>query len=414
MCATNREPSIARLIVSQSWQHRQSPAGSEQCGAVPAFLASLVLGLHVEDDAVAVLTIPHPDLVTGLLSEIPQYLAHPVSNTLRDLDVYVGRPLDELFPAPRRVPPMSVRPRWRWPGLVSDDLVFRSLHVPIEPKFRRRYLEQYRETHLVYARRIRPATSRGRPRLLYLHGYMQPESYLEEVTLLAGMARWLDVEVIQLQPPYHGRRAPRGSRFSGEFYWTADLVRSLEALRQTLLDARTLLSCLLRDDARPVGVTGLSLGGALTLGLTCLDERFAFSVPLAAHMDLAALVADAPVLAKMRRDLRSFGWDRKRFAAFVAGIGWRELRPKLPAERILLMAASNDRFFEPRVVEHMWKQWGKPAIHWYPTSHMGFIAHLPEVLRLMREFIDRHAGVGGETGVADQVTPVRVTARRRA
>jgi len=312
-----------------------------------------------------------------------------VTNTLDGLDAYAARPVEELFPAPQRVPKMTVRTRWRLPGLVSEDLVFRSLHVPIEPRFRRRYLQHYRETHQVYARRIRPAAARRRPRLLYLHGYMQPETYIEEFALLAGMAVQLNAEVIQMQFPYHGRRTPSGARFSGEFYWTADLVRSVEALRQTLLDARTLLSCLLAKDGRPVGVSGLSLGGALTLILTCLEERFAFSVPLIAHMDLAALVADAPVLGRMRRDLRSFGWGNKQFGKFVASIGWHELLPKLPADRILLVAASNDRFFDPRVVKRMWKRWGEPSIRWYPTSHMGFIAHLPEVLGVMRQFIDQ-------------------------
>jgi len=327
--------------------------------------------------------------VTGALSELLQFGAHAVTNTLDGLDAYAARPVEELFPAPQRVPKMTVRTRWRLPGLVSEDLVFRSLHVPIEPRFRRRYLQHYRETHQVYARRIRPAAARRRPRLLYLHGYMQPETYIEEFALLAGMAVQLNAEVIQMQFPYHGRRTPSGARFSGEFYWTADLVRSVEALRQTLLDARTLLSCLLAKDGRPVGVSGLSLGGALTLILTCLEERFAFSVPLIAHMDLAALVADAPVLGRMRRDLRSFGWGNKQFGKFVASIGWHELLPKLPADRILLVAASNDRFFDPRVVKRMWKRWGEPPIRWYPTSHMGFIAHLPEVLGVMRQFIDQ-------------------------
>lgn len=326
--------------------------------------------------------------MTGTLSEILQYVTHPVSNTLGDLDTYSGRPLEELFPAPRRVPAVSVRTRWRLPGLVSEDLEFRSLHVPLERKFRRRYLEDYRETHHVYARRIRPTAARRRPRLLYLHGYMQPESYIEEFSLLTSMALRLNAEIIQMQFPYHGRRTPHGSRFSGEFYWTADLVRSFEALRQTLLDARTLLSCLFEEDARPVGIAGLSLGGALTLILTCLDERFAYSVPLIAHMDLEALVADAPVLRRMRRDLRSFGWGRKEFGAFVASVGWQELLPKLSVDRILLIAASNDGFFDPRVVKQMWKRWGEPAIRWYPTSHMGFLVHLPEVLRVMRAFID--------------------------
>lgn len=328
----------------------------------------------------------HADEVAGALSEFLQFAARPVSNTLADLGIYAGRPVAQLFPAPRGVPEVSVRRRWRLPGLISEDIEFRSLHVPLERKFRRRYLEDYPETHRVCARRIRPGAVRRR--LLYLHGYMQPETYVEEFALLAGMALRLDAEVIQMQFPYHGRRTPRGSRFSGEFYWTADLVRSVEALRQTVLDARTLLSILLAEDARPVGVSGLSLGGALTAILTCLEERFAFSVPLIAHMDLAELVADAPVLGRMRRDLRSFGWGKEEFAGFVAGMGWYDLRPKLPVERILLIAASDDRFFDPRLVERMWKQWGKPPIRWYPCSHMGFLPHLPEVLRVMRKFIE--------------------------
>ena len=333
--------------------------------------------------------ILHPDEVTGALSRILGRFAHPAPNTLADLGVYRGLPVNVLFPEPRRMTAARVTPRWSLPGLVSEDVVFPSLHEPIEPKFRERYVTEYRATHTVYARRIRPLSARRRPRLLYLHGYMQPETYLEELSLLVGMALRLNVEVVQLQPPYHGRRTPRGARFGGEFYWTADLVRSIEALRQNLLDARTLLGWLLHEDARPVGVLGLSLGGALTQILTCLDARFAFSIPLIAHMDLAALVADAPVLAGVREELRRFGWEAEHFREFVRDIGWYDLRPKLPPRRILLFAASNDRFFDPAVVEKMWKRWGKPPIRWYPCSHMGFIAHLPEVLRAVREFVDR-------------------------
>jgi acetyl esterase/lipase len=204
------------------------------------------------------------------------------------------------------------------------------------------------------------------------------------------MALRLDVEIVQLQPPYHGRRTPRGSRFGGELYWTADMVRSLEALRQNVLDARTLLAWLLREDPRPVGLSGLSLGGALALLLTCLDRRFAFSIPLIAHMDLAALMADAPVLARTRAELRAFGWTDEDFRRFVSDIGWYRLRPKLPRQRIHLFAAADDRFFDPAVVEAMWRRWGRPPIHWYPCSHMGFIARLPEALRVMRAVVDRH------------------------
>jgi acetyl esterase/lipase len=331
--------------------------------------------------------LPHPDLVVGVLADVVNRLGHSPSDTLDELRSYAGRPLDELFPEPTRVPRVRRRQRWRFGGLVSEDLVFRSPHEPLDPVFARRYRAYYPETHTVYARHVRPVRG-SRPRLLYYHGYMQPETPIEELAVLVTLCRLLDVEVVQIQPPYHGRRTPRLSRYGGELYWTADMVRSFEALRQSVLDARVLLGWLLAQDPRPVGIAGLSLGGALSLALTCLEERFAFSVPLIAHMDFAALLADAPVLGRMRRDLRRFGWGPEDLADFQKEIGWDALRPRIPRERIFLFGASEDRFFRPELVEDLWVRWGRPRIQWYPCSHMGFVAHAPQAIPLIREFVD--------------------------
>jgi pimeloyl-ACP methyl ester carboxylesterase len=344
--------------------------------------------------------LPHPDDVTGALSGVLTLLAAPTRNTLADVAVYRGLPPEVLFPAPGSTPEARVTTRWRMPGMVSEDIVFPSLHEPIEPGFRERYVGEYAEIRTVYARRIRPASARERPRLVYLHGYLQPETYVEELALLVSMARLLDVEVVQLQPPYHGRRTPRAARFGGELYWTADLVRSIEALRQSLLDARTLLRWLHADDARPAGIMGLSLGGALTLALTCLEHGFAFSIPLIAHMDLAAMVADAPVLRRMRHELRLFGWGIDEFRRFVEDLGWYALAPRLAPDRIAMFAASDDHFFDPAIVEETWRSWGRPAIRWYPGSHMGFLTRLPDVMAEARRFIDACAARPGAGGAA--------------
>jgi len=309
-------------------------------------------------------------------------------NTLARLGVYEGLDLATLFPAPERVPEVTIGRRWRVPGLESENLSFRSLHEPLEPAFRRYYHARRRRIQTVYARRIRPSVDPDRPRLLYLHGYMQPETILEEVAVLASMARLLHMEVVQIQPPYHGSRKPRGSLFDGELYWTADLVRSVESLRQSLLDARTLLAWMRSESSAPVGVAGLSLGGALAAALTCLEPGFSFSAPLVAHMDLGALVADAPVLGAMRADLADFGWTPGDFAAFTERIGWNDLRPVISRERIHLFAADDDHFFCPEVVREMWTRWGEPAIRWYPGSHMGFLVHMPDAVMQLRAFVD--------------------------
>jgi dienelactone hydrolase len=332
--------------------------------------------------------LQHPDELLGALVRAVQVLRPRVENTIHRVGAYEGLPLGAIFPAPERVPSVTRRIRWRIGGVTSEDLSFASLHEPIEPSFRRYYHARRRRIHTVYARRIRRSTGLERPQLLYIHGYMQPETMVEELALLATMAAALDMDLVQIQPPYHGRRKPNSSRFDGELFWTADVVRSIESLRQTVLDARTLLAWMRAESARPVGISGLSLGGAFTAVLTCLEPGFAFSAPLIAHMDLGALVAHAPVLGAMREDLTRFGWQVEDFARFVARLGWDELRPVIPTDRIHLFAAKDDRFFRPDVVRAMWRRWGKPKIRWYPGSHMGFLTHLPDAIGRLRRFVD--------------------------
>jgi dienelactone hydrolase len=332
---------------------------------------------------------PHLDDLAGVLVRLVSRLAPPAAeNSVADLGAYESCTLDDLFPAPARVPVVNVKRRWHALGVESDLAWFPSLHRPIEPRFARRY-DSYRANHTVWTRWLRPAGAERRPRLVYLHGFMQPETPIEELTLLTSIATQLRVEVVQVQPPYHGRRKPRGSRFDGELFFTADVVRSIEALRQSILDARTVLAWLREQDDRPVGVTGLSLGGALTAALTCLEPGFGFSAPLIAHMDVAATFADAPVLENVRRELRAFGFEPADLARLLDRAGWSELRPALPPERILILAASDDRFFRPELVKEMWKRWGEPPIHWYPCSHMGFLAHLPDAIARVAALVDR-------------------------
>ena len=331
--------------------------------------------------------MPNLDDIAGVLVRPLQLLRSRPHNTLDRLHVYEGASRESLFPAPDRLPRVRRRRRWSLPGFENEDLWFASPHEPMEPMFNAHYHARARRIQTVYARRIRPKSSAGRPRLLYIHGYMQPETVVEEHGLLGSIAKALNVEIVHLQPPYHGRRNPRSSPYDGERFWTADVVRSLEAMRQTVLDARTMLSVMLDESPTPVGVAGLSLGGAFSATLACLEPRFAFAAPLIAHMHMGALLRDAPVLGAMRSDLARFGWSPRDFGDFFERIGWNELEPVIPPERILLLAAEHDRFFDADSMRTMWRRWGEPEIHWYPTSHLGFIPNMPGAIARLRRFV---------------------------
>ncbi len=332
--------------------------------------------------------MPNLDDMAGVLVRPLQLFRARPHNTLDRLHAYDGLSREALFPAPTRLPNVRTRPRWSLPGFANEDLSFASLHEPVEPLFSEHYHARSRRIQTVYAKRIRPNGVTGRPRLLYIHGYMQPETVVEELGLLSTMARALDIEIVHMQPPYHGRRKPRRSPYDGERFWTADVVRSFESMRQTIIDARTLLSVMLAESPGPVGVVGISLGGSFSATLACLEPRFDFSAPLVAHMDMGALLRDAPVLGAMRKDLAGFGWTPNDFGDFFERIGWDELLPVIPKERLLLFAAEHDRFFDPDVLRIMWSRWGEPEIHWYRTSHMGFIPHMPSAIRHLQRFIN--------------------------
>ena len=36
----------------------------------------------------------------------------------------------------------------------------------------------------------------------------------------------------------------------------------------------------------------------------------------------------------------------------------------------------------------MWRRWGEPPIHWYPCSHMGFLAYLPDAIARVGALVD--------------------------
>lgn len=328
------------------------------------------------------------DEVVGLGSRALFLLASESEASFGRLDRYRRAALPRLFPAPGE-PNVTVRKRWTVGGLVGEELRFRSSYRPLDDEFRRLWEHEYGECVIASARRVRHLDGRRRPTLLYLHGWLQPETAMEEALILTQLALRLDLDVVQLQPPYHGRRQPRGSRFSGELYLSADLLRTLEAIRQNVIEARELTSWLIAAGHGPVGVTGLSMGGVLTLGLAALDDRFAFAAPMVAHLDIGAVIHDGPALAPVRAALARHGWSPRQVSELMGSFGWNDLAPLVPPERQLWVAARYDRFFRPRKVAALWERWGKPEIYWYEGGHMEIATHLWPATTRLRAFLDR-------------------------
>jgi pimeloyl-ACP methyl ester carboxylesterase len=332
------------------------------------------------------------DRVVGTLSRFLHFRSAR-HDTREDLGPYLGAERGTLLPVPV-LPRDLVRRRARTLGprdRVLEALEWTSGHVPLSPRYRARHEGEYGANRVVTARWMHPRAGPRRRALVYVHGWLEPGPWVEKAVFLPPLYDALGVDTLHLELPFHGRRNPPSSLFHGELFWTADLVRSFEAVRQACQDTRELVTWLRAQGYTEVGVTGISLGGSIAMVLACLEPATPdYVVPIVGHLQLADAVEDAPIFWRMKRDLERFGVDRAERRRIFAGLGLGDLRPLLPPARQLWIMARDDLFITAEVVERQWRAWGEPRLEWIPGGHMTFALSRARILEAMRDF---HAGL---------------------
>lgn len=329
------------------------------------------------------------DRVVGGLSRLVHVRGAEI-NTVEDLGLYLDAMPSVLFPPP--VVPRDVtrgKARARRSDSVLESLRWHSAHVPLCPHYRARHAGEYARNQTATARWLHPRSGRRDRAIIYVHGWLEPTPW--QAVFLPRLYEALEVDVLHLQLPFHGPRNPRSSLFHGEFFWTADLVRSIEAVRQSCFDTRTLVEWLHAQGYSEVGVTGISVGASVAMMLACVDPLPDYIVPVIGHLELGEAVEEAPIFWRMKADLERFGVDRRRRQEIFDRLGLQKLRPRLARERQLWIMARNDVYIPAAVVTRQWQAWGEPPIEWLPGGHMTFALSLPRIVERMREF---HAGLG--------------------
>lgn len=327
------------------------------------------------------------DRVVGGLTRL-LHLRGARENTVGDLGPYFDVPTAVLFPTPV-VPRDVVRRRAhlrRAGGRVAEALEWHSQHVPLCPHYRARHAGEYARNQMARARWLHPRTGPRRRALVYVHGWLEPGPWIEEAVLLPRFYDTMGVDVLHFQLPFHGSRNPRSALFHGEFFWSADLVRSLEAVRQSCIDARTLVAWLRSQGYEEVGVTGISLGGSIAMVLACVTPTPDYIVPIVSHLYLSAALEDAPILWRMKADLERFGVDRDQRRAIFERVGIERLLPVLAPERQLWIMARDDVFMAASLATRQWHAWGEPPIEWIPGGHMTFPLSLGRIVARTAEF----------------------------
>jgi pimeloyl-ACP methyl ester carboxylesterase len=268
-----------------------------------------------------------------------------------------------------RVPEVVVQPcPPRVRGSSRARLAFRSPYRPLNPAFEAEHAARA-ENHWVYAETWRHRDRAARGSVILLHGFGMGRPGFDAIALMAPgfFASGLDVALLTL--PLHGKRGPRAGRFSGQLFASPDVARLNEAMGQAAHDVIAFVAWLRSVGAPPVGVLGLSLGGYVAALLAGLVSDLAFVVPVVAPVCFGDLAHR--FMASSGRVRPEVVLDRDELRAAYRVHSPLAHPPRVPRERLLVVAGRGDRVVPAEHTQWLVEHWGRPQTSWFSGSHIA-------------------------------------------
>jgi pimeloyl-ACP methyl ester carboxylesterase len=329
---------------------------------------------------------------------IPSTLTADARVERRRLEFYAALAAQRDVNAVFEPPPASVKIRTeigRGPeaGGGRVELVrFASPFVPVNPDVRRDYL-RHEQNQTARAQHWRHDGG-PRPTLIVIHGFGASPAWFN--TMFFSLNEFFSAgwDILLFTMPFHGgRRSPRApfngaEIFAGSFSWLN------EGILQAITDLRVLLAYLRSTGAPRAGVTGLSLGGYTTAVLASVADGLDFAVPNATVCSVGRVLRQwfpsNVVYAGLRR---AKGLPPELLNEALSIHSPLMYEPRLPRERLMVVAGLGDRLTPPEHSVMLWEHWGKPQLRWFPGSHIlhfergSYLEAMRELMSVPRESI---------------------------
>jgi dienelactone hydrolase len=168
----------------------------------------------------------------------------------------------------------------------------------------------------------------------------------------------------------HGARRPpseSGAQFPG-----IDVLDNIHGLAQSAWDVRRVLTWVRAQDARGVGLMGVSLGGYVAALVAGLDAPLACVVVGVPAVDFPKILRHhTPREVRGLPEFRVLGEKSDRLHRVVSPL---LVRPATPVERRFILGGTADRLLDPvHQTAALWKHWDRPSIHWIASGHVGHL-----------------------------------------
>lgn len=201
--------------------------------------------------------------------------------------------------------------------------------------------------------------------VIILHGWAIKKKERERALCkkLAGAG----ISSVLVTLPYHMERAPAGT-WSGEYFLSGNVNRTIEAVKQTVMEIRYIINFLNKQDSI-VGICGLSLGGILAHIAMSAEGRFDFGISALAGGNPAGVVLDGLMTRYIRRDIELAGVSPQELGEIWQIINPGILPCKMAKDKLLMINGKYDQIIPAVYTRQLWEHLGRPEIRWYPCAH---------------------------------------------
>lgn len=261
---------------------------------------------------------------------------------------------ESFFRFPDIAPKYQISNETAYHGGLRQVITFQSRYIPRNPEVAKRF-DAFPENKTAYLIRWTHG-DQSRNTLLCLHGYMlgDPDQAARMFKIRKLFEMGLDVALFIT--PFHWKRAPRSVALRGMFLQPDDVVMTCECFGQAMYDLYHSLLLLGKMGAGRIGIIGASLGGYNAGLFSGLTDQIAFAAMMVPAVKFTDRFGPETVSAyvKMDSDLKDKVhrlWNLHSPINFM---------PKIPKDRILIIASRGDKVcpFEP--VRELYEKWGQP------------------------------------------------------
>jgi dienelactone hydrolase len=239
----------------------------------------------------------------------------------------------------------------------------------------------YPENNTVYAEYYRPLGDGPFPAVIVLDILGGDQSLSRSIATIFAQN---GVAALFVQMAYYGPRRPAEGKVR---LLSTDIPRTMEAVRQTVLDVRRAAAWL---ESRPevdrnhLGILGTSLGSFMSALTAEMEPRLGRVALLLSGGGFVEAYYDHPLAAPYRKTFEALGGSKIMIARLLAPVDPLTYADRLKDHKLLMIAASRDDIVPPKMARWLWEASGKQRIVWYDATHIGaalyFLPAMQEVI----------------------------------